>query len=94
MRCAPSAIIAGMPSLFGSRQREAADNLIVGAVAGDEPRPRRPAGVQALQLDFGDQDVGCAVDVERGCATSRGRARRVCAALTSSGSAPMPLTRT
>ena len=61
MRCAPSAIIAGMPSLFVARQREAADDLIVGAVAGDEPRPRRAAGVQALQLHLGDQDVGGAV---------------------------------
>ena len=62
IRCTPCAIMAGMPSLFGSRQREAADDLIVGAMAGDEPRARRAARIEPLQLNFRDQDVGRAVD--------------------------------
>ena len=45
-------------------QREAADDLIVRPVAGDEPRPRRPARIEPLQLDLGDEDVGGAVEID------------------------------
>ena len=48
----------------GRGQREAADNLIVGSVAADEPSPRRAAGIEPLELDLGDEDVGRAVQID------------------------------
>ena len=46
-------------------EREPAQDFAVGAVAADEPRYRRPAGIFAVERGLGDQDVRGAVIIDQ-----------------------------